>query len=148
MGRNARGVIGIRLTGADDEVVEAEVLSGKPDILVVTENGYGKRTSIDEYRLQGRGGSGIINIRTNKRNGDVVASMPVDDDDQVMMITGSGKIIRLAASGVSRIGRSTQGVRMINTDADDIVASAIRTATAAVAAETEVANEEENGEQA
>jgi len=142
MGRNARGVIGIRLTGDDDEVVEAEVLSGKPDILAVTENGYGKRTSIDEYRLQGRGGSGIINMRTNKRNGLVTACMAVADEDEVLMITSNGKIIRIAASGVSRIGRSTQGVRMIHTDEDDIVASAIRTEKSAEVEGTM----EENGE--
>ena len=147
MGRNARGVIGIRLLGDDDEVVEAEVLSGKPDILVVTENGYGKRTSIDEYRLQGRGGSGIINIRTNKRNGLVTACMAVGDDDEVLMITSNGKIIRLAASGVSRIGRSTQGVRMINTDADDVVASAIRTEAPAEVKPTEENDGEENGQE-
>ncbi len=127
MGRTARGVIGIRL-GRDDQVVEAEVLSGKPDILTVTRNGYGKRTPVDEYRLQGRGGSGIINIRTTARNGNVVGCMEVSPDDQLLLITASGKIIRMGVAGISRIGRATQGVRVIQTAADDTVVSAVRTA--------------------
>jgi DNA gyrase subunit A len=129
MGRNARGVIGIRLVG-DDKVVEAEVLSGKTDILTVTANGYGKRTPVREYRLQGRGGSGIINMRTTARNGQVVGSMEVGADDQLLVITASGKIIRMDVAGISRIGRATQGVRVIQTDEDDWVVSAIRTAEA------------------
>jgi DNA gyrase subunit A len=127
MGRNARGVIGIRLA-AGDEVVEAEVLSGKLDILTVTENGYGKRTPVSEYRLQARGGSGIINMRTTARNGNVVASMAVAEDDNLLMITASGKIIRMSVVGISRIGRATQGVRVIQTADEDVVVSAIRTA--------------------
>jgi len=126
MGRNARGVIGIRL-GEGDSLVEMEVLSGKPDILTVTRNGYGKRTPVSEYRRQSRGGSGIINIRTTERNGEVVASMEVAETDQVMMITASGKLIRLNVDGVSRIGRATQGVKMIQTAEGDVVVSAGRT---------------------
>ena len=127
MGRTARGVIGIRV-GEGDKVVEMEVLSGKPDILAVTRNGYGKRTLVDEYRRQNRGGWGLLNIRTSDRNGPVVASMEVDEADQLLLITASGKIIRMNVSGVSRFGRATQGVRLIQTDADDYVVSAIRTA--------------------
>jgi len=127
MGRNARGVIGIR-AGDDDEVVTAEVLSGKTEILTVTANGYGKRTPIGEYRLQSRGGSGIINMRTTARNGAVVASMAVDADDHMLLITKSGKIIRMNVVGISRIGRATQGVRVIQTADEDVVVSAIRTA--------------------
>ena len=126
MGRTARGVIGIRLA-KKDTLVEMEVLSGKPDILSVTENGYGKCTAVDEYRLQGRGGQGIINIRTSKRNGNVVASMAVDGRDGILMITAKGKLIRFAVDGVSRMGRSTQGVKLLNVDEADVVASAIRT---------------------
>jgi DNA gyrase subunit A len=126
MGRTARGVIGIRMAKADG-LVGMQVLSGEPDLLVVTENGYGKRTAIEDYRLQGRGGSGIINIRTTQRNGKVVACMAVGDDDEVLMITAGGKIIRSPVSGVSRIGRATQGVRLIHVDENDVVASAIRT---------------------
>jgi DNA gyrase subunit A len=125
MGRDARGVIGIRMA-ADDRLVAMEVLSGKPDILTVTANGYGKRSPVEEYRLQGRGGSGIINIRTTERNGPVVACMAVAPEDQILIITAKGKIIRMAVAGVSLIGRATQGVRLIQTDDEDVVASAIR----------------------
>jgi DNA gyrase subunit A len=127
MGRTARGVIGIRMAESD-EVVEMEVLSGKPDILSVTRNGYGKRSVVGEYRLQGRGGSGIINIRTTARNGRVVTATEVSEDDQVLLITGYGKIIRMDASGISRIGRATQGVRLIQLEQGDEVVAAIRTA--------------------
>jgi DNA gyrase subunit A len=126
MGRTARGVIGIRLAEGD-EVVEMDVLAGRPDILSVTEHGYGKRTAVEEYRLQGRGGSGIINMRTTSRNGDVVAATAVSEDDQALMITANGKIIRMNVNGVSRIGRATQGVRLIQTDEGDRVVAAIRT---------------------
>jgi DNA gyrase subunit A len=127
MGRNARGVIGIRMA-PEDTLVEMEVLSGQPDILTVTRNGYGKRSPVDDYRLQGRGGSGIINIRTSPRNGPVVACMAVSPDDQFLIITCKGKLIRSSVTGVSRLGRATQGVRLIQTEPEDAVASAIRTA--------------------
>jgi DNA gyrase subunit A len=126
MGRNARGVIGIRMA-EDDRLVEMEVLSGKPNILSVTANGYGKRTAVGEYRLQGRGGSGIINIRTTGRNGLVVGATEISDEDQVLIITSHGKIIRMDASGISRIGRATQGVRLIQMEGGDQVVAAIRT---------------------
>jgi len=127
MGRNARGVIGIRMA-KDDRLVEMEVLSGKPDILSMTANGYGKRTAVSEYRLQGRGGSGIINIRTTGRNGLVVGATEISDEEQVLLITAQGKIIRMDASGISRIGRATQGVRLIQMEEGDVVVAAIRTA--------------------
>jgi DNA gyrase subunit A len=127
MGRTARGVIAIRLTG-EDEVVEMDVLSGKPDILSVTENGYGKRTVLGEYRLQGRGGSGIINIRTTARNGRVVAATEISDEEQILMVTANGKIIRMDVAGISKIGRATQGVRLIQVDEGDRVVAAIPTA--------------------
>jgi DNA gyrase subunit A len=127
MGRNARGVIGIRMH-EEDQCVGMEVLSGKPDILTVSANGYGKRTPVEEYRLQGRGGSGIINMRASKRNGDVKATLEVNDDDHMLIITANGKIIRMNVEGISRIGRATQGVRVIQLDEDDVVVSAIRAA--------------------
>ena len=126
MGRTAAGVRGMGLAPGD-EVVGMEVLEPGATILTVTERGYGKRTPVEDYRLQGRGGSGIINIRTSERNGKVVACMAVDEQDQILMITAQGKIIRFAVDGVSRMGRATQGVRLIHTEEGDNVASAIRT---------------------
>ena len=127
MGRTARGVIGIRMA-EDDRLVEMDVLSGKPDILTVSENGYGKRTPVTEYRQQSRGGSGIINMRTTARNGKVIAAMEAEEEDQLLLITAKGKIIRMDVAGISRIGRATQGVRLITCGDDDQVVSAIRTA--------------------
>jgi DNA gyrase subunit A len=126
MGRTARGVIGIRMAKSD-ALVAMEVLSGKPEILSVTENGYGKRTPVEEYRLQGRGGQGIINIRTSRRNGNVAACMAIAEQDEILMITAQGKLIRFPVGGVSRMGRATQGVKLLQVDPGDVVASAIRT---------------------
>jgi DNA gyrase subunit A len=141
MGRTARGVIGIRMAKSDS-LVEMETLSGKSEIVSVTERGYGKRTPVEEYRLQGRGGSGIINIRASQRNGKVVACMAVDEDDQILLITANGKIIRFAVNGVSSMGRATQGVRLIHIDEGDKVASAIRTAEETPESESESSEEE------
>jgi DNA gyrase subunit A len=82
--------------------------------LTVTENGYGKRTRTDEYRCQARGGKGILTIKATERNGPVIYSCQVTDEDQLMIITGHGKIIRLRASDISVIGRNTQGVKLID----------------------------------
>jgi len=134
MGRTARGVIGIRMADGD-ECVGMQVLSGKPDILTVCAKGYGKRTAVDEYRVQGRGGSGIINMRASERNGDVVATMEVAEGDHLLVITAQGKIIRMDVDGISRIGRATQGVRVIQLEEDDVVVSAIRAPEEEVPAE-------------
>jgi DNA gyrase subunit A len=117
-GRGAYGVKGIGLD-AGDEVVAAEVLPApvegapQPTILTVTRNGYGKRTELSEYRLTSRGGKGIITIKTSARNGPVVAAGSVLDSEQVMLITNGGMLIRMAARGISVLGRNTQGVRLI-----------------------------------
>ena len=102
MGRSATGVRGISLT-RDDEVVGMEILTN-PDatILTTTENGYGKRTPLDDYRVQNRGGQGIITIRTNERNGEVVGVAQVVDDDEVMLITDGGKVLRCRVPGSRR----------------------------------------------
>ena len=113
MGRSAVGVIGIRLE-SKDQIVSMEVLREKTTLLTVTENGFGKRTDTDEYRIQGRGGSGIITIKTTDRNGSVIGVKKVTDDDDVMLISDKGKIIRLKMRGISVIGRNTQGVRLIH----------------------------------
>ncbi len=112
MGRTAHGVTGIRLDNKD-QVVSMEVLKPKATILSVTQNGYGKRTAIDEYRVQSRGGSGIITIKTTDRNGSVVAAKQVTDEDDIMLISDGGKIIRMKVNGISVLGRNTQGVRLI-----------------------------------
>jgi DNA gyrase subunit A len=118
MGRTAYGVRGITLRD-DDQVVGMEVLRPGGTILTVTVNGYGKRTPIDEYRVTGRGGLGIINIQTTERNGKVVAVSCVLEQEELMFITEQGMILRTRASGISLIGRATQGVRLIDLDEGD-----------------------------
>ncbi len=113
MGRVAAGNIGIRMAPGD-EVVGMETLDEGATILTVTENGYGKRTRTDAYRRQSRGGKGILTIKVSERNGPVVYSYQVSDQDQLMIITGHGKIIRLRVADISVIGRNTQGVKLIN----------------------------------
>jgi DNA gyrase subunit A len=113
MGRTAYGVKGITLE-AEDHVVGAELVHSASTLLTVTENGYGKRTTIDEYRRTHRGGKGIIDIKTTERNGKVVAMLQVTDADEVMIITNKGMIIRTRVAEVSLIGRNTQGVRLID----------------------------------
>ncbi len=124
MGRAASGNIGIRLDG-DDEVVSMEVIREGATILTVTENGFGKRTRTEEYRVQSRGGKGILTIKTTDRNGPVVYSYQVTDLDQLMIITGQGKIIRLRVGDISVRGRNTQGVKLIDlAEGENVVAVA------------------------
>jgi DNA gyrase subunit A len=127
MGRTAYGVRGISLRDAD-AVVAMEVLRPGGTILSVTEQGYGKRTVLDEYRVQTRGGIGIINIQTSDRNGKVVGIAQVTDDDELMLITQQGKILRMASKDIRTIGRATQGVRMIDIEGDDRAVSIARLA--------------------
>jgi DNA gyrase subunit A len=112
MGRVAAGNIGIRM-GVEDTLVGMEALDEGATILTATENGFGKRTKTEEYRSQSRGGKGILTIKTSERNGPVVSSFQVTDQDQLMIITEHGKIIRLRAGDISVIGRNTQGVKLI-----------------------------------
>jgi DNA gyrase subunit A len=123
MGRQARGVKGIELEESD-YLVGMTVCGDEGLILSVTEKGYGKRTAIREYRLQSRRGKGVINVKTTKKNGPVVAIMKVEDDSEVIIITAQGKIIRLEASAIRAVGRSTQGVRLIDLGDDDQVTAA------------------------
>ncbi|NLF31197.1 MAG: DNA gyrase subunit A [Planctomycetes bacterium] len=124
MGRTAAGVIAIKLA-KDDAVVDMAVVDPSSSLLTVCQNGYGKRTPAEEYRLQGRGGQGIINIRTTARNGDVVSMKAVRDNDELMLITVNGQIMRMAVSQLREIGRATQGVRMISLrEGDELVAVA------------------------
>ncbi len=123
MGRTARGVRGIRLRPGDEligmEIVDPE----RADLLAVTEHGFGKRTPINQYRAQGRGGQGVINIRTSERNGDVVTSFLANDDSDIMIITENGKLIRLPVHQIRlTVSRSAQGVKLIDLGKDDRVA--------------------------
>jgi DNA gyrase subunit A len=122
-GRTARGVRGMRLS-KDDRVVGMEVLQHGQTLFTVTENGYGKRTSIDEYPIHRRGGKGVISIKTSERNGQVVNIILVQDEDDLMLVTDTGKLIRSPVSGTSVISRNTQGVRLMDMDSGERVVSA------------------------
>ena len=127
MGRSAYGVRGISLRD-DDEVVAMDVVREGGTLLTVAQNGYGKRTGLEEYRLQSRGGLGIINIQTTDRNGKVVGIAYVHDDDQLMLISQQGMILRMKAGGIRTIGRATQGVRLIEMEEGDMVVSVAKLA--------------------
>jgi len=118
MGRSARGVRGVTLA-EDDAVVGMIAVKRAASLLVATQNGYGKRTPISDYRVTGRGGKGIISMQANDRNGPVVAALEVVPEDEVMLITRGGMIIRTPVAGISEIGRNTQGVRLINLEEGD-----------------------------
>jgi DNA gyrase subunit A len=137
MGRTAAGVFGMRFRD-DDELVSMTVIpkelmdrvqSGdevEDRLVAVTEHGYGKRTEIGEFSVQGRGGLGVITIKTSDRNGKVVGARLVHDDDELMLITNLGQIIRMRVDGISIIGRNTQGVRLMTMDDEELVVSTAR----------------------
>ena len=125
MGRTARGVRGVALRDGD-EVVAMTALRPSGTLLTVTERGYGKRTELGEYRVQSRGGVGIINIHASPRNGRVVGVAWVEQDDELMLVTQQGKILRMFTRDLRSIGRATQGVRLIGIDDDDRVVSIAR----------------------
>jgi len=130
IGRTARGVKGITL-GEDDFLVSMDIITpGAPgaSILSVTENGFGKRSQIDEYPLQSRGGKGVITIKTTDRNGKLVGTQQITEQDDVMLITDKGKIIRLRGGEISIIGRNTQGVKLIEREAGERVMAVARLA--------------------
>jgi DNA gyrase subunit A len=127
MGRTARGVKGIDL-GKDDEAVSLAVVRPGGTILTVTAQGYGKRTPLDEYRLQARGGKGLIDIKASRRNGPIVGVKFLRGEEQVMLITEKGMIIRLSTADISIISRITQGVRLIQLEEGDRVVSVARLA--------------------
>ena len=126
-GRVSTGVKGIALRG-DDEVVDMVVLSEEGSLFTLSENGFGKRTNLSEYPRIHRGGRGVIDIKTTERNGRVVACKQVTDDDEVMVVTGNGIMIRIPVENISRISRNTQGVRCINLDEGDRVIDMTRVA--------------------
>src|SRR5512133_2714317 len=151
MGRTAYGVKGITLDEGD-AVVSAETLPADDSaagvtILTVTANGYGKRTELGEYRVQSRGGKGIITIKTTERNGPVVAAAAVSDAEEVMLITNRGMLIRMPSRGISVIGRNTQGVRLITLESkDEQVVGGARVAETTPEAEAAGVREEPEGQ--
>jgi DNA gyrase subunit A len=126
-GRVARGVRGMRLV-EEDRIVGMEVMRFGQTLFAVTENGFGKRTSIDEYPIHKRGGKGVITIKTSERNGMVVSILEVHDGEDIMLVTDRGKIIRMPVSNISVISRNTQGVKLIGMEAGERVVSAARLA--------------------
>jgi DNA gyrase subunit A len=130
VGRVSRGVRGMTLED-DDVVIGMEILNENftdSTIFTVTENGYGKRTEISEYRTQTRGGKGVITIKTTERNGQVVDIKQVVDDNDLMLITDQGKILRVSVAGFSIIGRNTQGVRLMVKEENERVVAVARLA--------------------
>ncbi len=125
MGRAARGVRGIRLKKGDYVIGMCAVSrDANEKILTVSEQGFGKRTEVDTYRLTKRGGKGVINMKTTDKTGKVVATFPVEDDSEIMIITQQAKLIRIGVENVRETGRSAQGVTLIKTSSDDLVTSA------------------------
>jgi DNA gyrase subunit A len=132
MGRATHGVKGIKLA-KDDKVVDMVMVPSREaedgtTLLSICENGFGKRTEIAEYRSQSRGGKGLINIKTSKRNGEVVSLMTVGEEDEVMLITQGGMVIRVPAGSIRQISRNTQGVKLISLKTDDKLVAAARVA--------------------
>lgn len=127
VGRTAYGVRGIRLDGEDDEVIGmVTVHQPEVDILVVAENGYGKRSSLEEYRVTNRGGKGVKTINITEKTGELVSIKKVTDDDDLMIINKSGVAIRIAVGNLRVMGRATQGVKLINLREDDAIAAVAR----------------------
>jgi len=127
MGRTARGVRGISLS-RDDSVVDMIVVQPGMSVLTVCENGYGKRTPVEDYRLTRRGSKGVINIRVTERNGAVVALRGVTHDYSLMLITTKGILMRMPLDELREIGRATQGVRLIRVDEGDRVVAVAKIA--------------------
>jgi len=125
MGRTARGVRGIRCRDGD-KVVSMAIREPGATLLTVSENGYGKRTEFDEYRETARGGLGVINIKTSERNGKVVSILPVTEEEEVIVISQQGQLIRTRAAEISMIGRNAQGVRIMRIDEGDKVVAVSR----------------------
>jgi len=128
MGRTARGVRGVKLQEGQ-KAISLVVIAPTGDILTATEKGYGKRTAIDEYRVTGRGGQGVISIQVNERNGQVIGATQVSSEDEVMLISNKGTLVRVPVTEISVIGRNTQGVRLINLTNDEILVGLEKVAT-------------------
>jgi DNA gyrase subunit A len=125
VGRTASGVKGVTLGGPKDEVIGMVTAKpGEQDILVISENGFGKRSNLEDYRFTNRGGKGVKTINITEKTGNLIAMKAVTDDDDLMIITENGIAIRLAVRGVRVMGRNTQGVRLINLRDGDQIAAA------------------------
>jgi DNA gyrase subunit A len=122
IGRTGKGVIGIRLNEGN-EVKGMEIVRDDSTILTVTENGYGKRSTLEDYRSQGRGGKGIITIKITEKNGRVIGMAQVSQEDEILLITSNGKVLRIRARDISVQGRNTQGVRLFDIEEGDKVVS-------------------------
>lgn len=144
MGRSATGVKGISISDSD-AVIDMDVVDMNDDVLIVTSKGYGKRTPMEEYRIQTRGGKGIKTLNITSKNGPVVCLKVVKNEEDLMIITASGTIIRTSMSGINTMGRNTQGVRLIHTREDDEVATVSRVEKTEEAA-IENDSESEDGE--
>ena len=140
MGRSARGGSSIKLK--DDKKVISLIISKEGAVLTTTANGYGKRTSMDDYPRHGRGGQGVISVQTTDRNGDVTGAELVQDDDEMMLITSSGTLVRTKVEEVSVMGRNTQGVRLIRLGDDEQLTGMARIANIQAAAGIEVEDSE------
>ena len=122
MGRVSQGVIGIRLNEGDYVIGMESIIQGsKATLLAITENGFGKRTELEEYRVQTRGGKGVITYKVTPKTGNLVGIRIATDDEDVMLITDTGTIIRLKVSDISVLGRSTQGVTLMRTNEGKVV---------------------------
>ncbi len=125
MGRATRGVCGMRLPEGD-QVISMTLVADRATLLAVSENGFGKRTSVEEYNVQRRGGQGVFTLKTGGRNGAMVAALQVVDEDQAMLVTNTGRLVRIRMDGVSVIGRNTQGVKLIECGPGERVVGAVR----------------------
>jgi DNA gyrase subunit A len=123
MGRQARGVRAMNLS-PNDEIIGAEVVEADGLILSIAEHGFGKRTPLEDYRLTGRGGKGVINMKTTKKTGNVVAILSVKEDSDLMIVSQNGKMIRIESGTIRQAGRSTQGVKLVSLEEGDLVAAA------------------------
>lgn len=133
MGRSATGVKGITLS-ENDQVIDMDIAIPGKDVIIVTENGYGKRTPLSEYRIQSRGGKGIKTLSVTKKKGPVIAHKVVSEEEDLMIVTQSGMVIRMNVAGISQLGRYAQGVKLMNTDEDQV----------ATVARVEISEDEEN----
>lgn len=140
MGRSATGVKGIQLDD-DDKVIDMDIVQGDNDVLIVTSKGYGKRTPMSEYRSQSRGGKGIKTLNVTDKNGSIVGLKVVENEEDLMIMTESGTMIRTSMDGISTMGRNTQGVKLIHIRDEDAVATVTRVAR------SEEDHEEEGEEQ-